>query len=77
VNFPPQLLSISEIASIAADTEHNIQEFIREDRIPYVVLSDGILIPLGGFQCCMLELYDLAETLRQIQEGFGPDAEED
>jgi hypothetical protein len=62
----PQLLSISEIANFAADTEHHIQEFIREDRIPYAVCSDGIIIPLGGFQTCMLDLYDLAGDLEVI-----------
>ena len=58
-DWPSFCHTISEIAEFVRDSEHNIQEFIREDRIPYIVVPDGILIPLGGFQACMLDLYDL------------------
>lgn len=60
--------TISEIAGLVGDSEHNIQEFIREDRIPYVSFSNGILIPLGGFQNCMSELYDMTTLLSKLSE---------
>lgn len=58
-DWPQFLHTIASIAEFAADSEDGIQDFIREDRIPYVVTPDGILIPLGGFQACMPDLYDL------------------
>jgi hypothetical protein len=77
--WPAFLYTIEQIAEIAADSVENIQEFVREDRVPYVALPDGILIPLGGFQCCMNDLYDLVGDLKAIQEAFGwdEDTEED
>jgi hypothetical protein len=31
-------------------------------------ISDGILIPLGAFQCCMPDLYDLEGALQALNE---------
>jgi hypothetical protein len=62
-------LSIDEIANLVADSRENIIEFIREDRIPYAFWPDGVLIPLGGFQCCMNDLYDLEGALRDLFPG--------
>jgi hypothetical protein len=66
MEYKAQLLSIDEIASLVLDTRENIIEFIRKDRIPYAVCNDGIIIPLGGFQCCMNKLYDLEGALAQL-----------
>lgn len=53
----PRLFTTQEIADLVADDVNNIYRFIREDRIPYAVGPDGFLIPLGGFQMCMTDLY--------------------
>lgn len=60
------LLTISAIAELARDSEDNIQQFIRKDRIPYAVFPDGILILFGGFQACMPNLYDLTSDLEAL-----------
>lgn len=65
--------SIAEIAGLAGDTVDNIQGFIREDRIPYAVFSDGILIWLYGFQECMNDLYDLAGFVNDLYTREHPD----
>lgn len=62
--------TIDEIARLAADDRENIIEFIRSDRIPYVALPEGILIPLGGFQMCMSDLYDLEGDLQALLDAF-------
>lgn len=42
------------------DGLRELQDFVRDNRIPYVVGPDGILVPLGGFQTMMPNLYDLS-----------------
>lgn len=65
--------SIDEIANLVDDKRENIIQFIIEDRIPYVVLPEGIYIPLGGFQMCMPDLYPLAEWLDEIERKINSD----
>lgn len=60
------LRTIDEIVALVDDTTEHIQEFIREERIPYIVVRDGVLIPLGGFQQCMNDLYDLVGALESL-----------
>ena len=63
-----RLLTIDQIADLVADERENIIEFLREDRIMYIIAPDGILIPLGAFQVMMPELYDLKNDLAVIKE---------
>lgn len=66
--FPPQLLTVEEIANLFCDTVHNIQGYVRRDAIPYVVIPDGIVIPLGGFWIAASELYDLDLELHSFYD---------
>lgn len=60
------LMTIHEVASIVADSEERIQEFIRDERIPYIVTDDGISILFNGFQECMPDLYNFNEILEAL-----------
>lgn len=68
-DWPSFLHTIDEIAEFVADSRENIIGFIWDDRIPYIVVSDGILIPFSGFQVCMNDLYDLEGDLRALFPG--------
>ncbi len=58
-------LNLEELVGLVySDSERGaglreIQAFIRDERIPYAVFEDGILVPLGAFQVCMPALYDM------------------
>ena len=55
-----RLWTLQEIADLVDDDVAHIQEFVRDDRIPWVADAEGVLIPIGGFQTCMPGLYNLA-----------------
>lgn len=58
--------TVEQIAALAGDTVENMHEYIREDRIPYAVFPEGILIWLSGFQECMEDLYNLSGFLENL-----------
>lgn len=70
-DWPSQWLTVGQIAELVCDDVENIQGFVRENKIPYWVFPDGLLIPLYGFQLCMLDLYDLAGALESIYRAIG------
>lgn len=67
-----QLWTIGNLATLVYNYEdrdagyNEIADFVRDDRIPYVHGPDGILIPLGGFQTCMPDLYNMAEAMEAM-----------
>lgn len=63
----PRLRTLQEIADLVGDDVANIQGFVRDDRIPYMVAADGVLVPIGGFQACLGDLYGLAEELEALE----------
>ena len=65
------LLTPRQIAEFVAVSEEQVEEWMDDDRIPYVRLPDGsALIPLGGFQCCMSDLFDLGAYLDDLERAF-------
>jgi excisionase family DNA binding protein len=71
----PRLLSVDEAASMLAVSPSTIRNWIDNDTIPYVELPPTgqrrrFRIPLQGLLNSLSGNYDLAEELREIDEGL-------
>lgn len=61
------LLTPAQIAKLVGVPEATVREWMADGRIPFVGSPSGeAMIPLGGFQTCMSDLFDLESDLRAL-----------
>jgi excisionase family DNA binding protein len=74
----PQLLTVSQAASLLNVSDRTIYRWIKAERIPFLTLPSGeYRIPQGALLASLRGTYDLAGELRQLEEKHGDLSDEE
>ena len=74
---PPQLLTVSQAASLLNVSDRTIRRWIEAQKIPYLELpSGGYRVPQGALLASLRGTYDLGAELRELDRRHGEIEEE-
>lgn len=67
----PQLLTVSEAATLLKVSDRTIRRWIEADKVPYLKLPSGSSrIPQGALLASLRGTYDLAKELSELDERY-------